>query len=266
MTRDRWCTVAHLGNGPTVPHAVAAMPQVRPLASSDLGWVVGLAAARRERLAGYAPRFWRPAPDARERHAPFLAGQIDDPGTVTVRTDRGYLLGAPQGDRLVADDMVLEDDSAWGSDGVALLLAAGRHADLRAVCPVPERARRETVEALGLTRVESWWTRDLPTSESSRSDGGRLAVESDGGRLTVDGGAGRLVTAPPVYAPGGPVLLVTEVTGLAPLLALEQAARQVGAVVSVVAVPAGDATGRDLLEDAGYRATTDYHEGRPRGA
>jgi hypothetical protein len=71
-------------------------------------------------------------------------------------------------------------------------------------------------------------------------------------------GLGKLVPAPPVYAPGGPVLLVTRLPAALALAAIERAAAARGATVSVVAVRAGERG--DLLEEAGYRRTTDYYE------
>ena len=74
--------------------------------------------------------------------------------------------------------------------------------------------------------------------------------------LTVVGASGRLVDAPPVYAPGGPVLLVLDVESEAALAAIEDAASAAGAVVSVV--PRYSSQLEDVLTRAGYKRTTDF--------
>jgi hypothetical protein len=156
---------------------------------------------RREQIAGFAARFWRAAPDSRDRQREFLGHQIRDPRLVSLRTDHGFVFAAPRGDLLDVDDMALDEDNLWPDDGTRLLEAVFRHSDVRFVCPVPELARAQTAVALGMSLVESWWHRDLPTNVSA-------AAISDP-VLTVAGASGRLVEAPPVYAPGGPVLLVS---------------------------------------------------------
>ena len=61
----------------------------------------------------------------------------------------------------------------------------------------PELERTAAAVALGLPVAESWWHRDLEVV--------------DGPAVWHDLTGARLVAAPPVYDPGGPVLLVTEV-------------------------------------------------------
>jgi hypothetical protein len=70
----------------------------------------------------------------------------------------------------------------------------------------------------------------------------------------------RLVAAPPVYAPGGPVLLVRTVPTLQALQSVERSACRRGGVVAVVAQQAGDAATADLLRSAGYAPTTEFLE------
>lgn len=236
------------------------MPDVtsapRQLTKSDLTWVVDLASARRERIVPFAPRFWKPAPNARELHAAFLSSLIDSPDVISIRTDQGFLFGMPRNDLLLVDDMALEDDSDWPTDGRVLLRWAGEAGRLRFVCPVPEEPRTSTASAVGLANVESWWHRDLEPAAD------RLP-EVDGPVLIVDEAKGRLLPAPPVYAPGGPVLLVTQVTSPDSLMGIERAAAQRGACVSVVTHQPGDEQLAELLATAGYKCTTDYYEGTP---
>lgn len=221
---------------------------VRPLILDDLEWVLDISELRREQIAGFAARFWRPAPDARDRHREFLGHQIQDPGAVSLRTDHGFVFAAPRADVLDVDDMALDDDNLWPHDGTRLLQTVLEHSDVRFVCPVPEPARTQTAVALGMSLGESWWHRDLSTNVSP--------VAVDHPILTVAGASGRLLEAPPVYAPGGPVLLVLAVDSEAALAAIEDAAAAVGAVVSVV--PRFPSQPEDLLTNAGYKRTTDF--------
>lgn len=95
--------------------------------------------------------------------------------------------------------------------------------------------------------VESWWHRDLASTSSPTVAGAAIEVE---------GASGRLVEAPPVYAPGGPVLVTFDVNGGWALTAIEVAAASGGAVVSVVPRKPGQPT--DFLTSAGYKRTTNF--------
>jgi hypothetical protein len=228
---------------------------VRSLTQADLDWVLDVGAARRERIVSYAPTLWRPAANVREVHGRFLRDQIDDPDVVSIRTDHGFLFGAAPGDLLVVDDMALEDESAWDTDGQRLLHAAGERSDVRLVCPVPERARTRAAVALGMTNAESWWHRDLVPNLHG--------APRDDPSLSAAGASGRLVPAPPVYAPGGPILLVFDVDSVETLAAIEQEAATAGATVSVVTQRPADTDLADLLTKARYARTTDFFEWGP---
>jgi hypothetical protein len=241
-----------------------ADPDLRPLTRDDLQWVLDLIDSRRDLLMEFAPRFWRRSINAREVHGSFLGSQIDNPDIVTVRTDHGFVFAGRQAELIMVDDMAVDDDAAWPVDGVRLLQAVaatdpGRH-DLRVVCPVPEPARRVAVASLGLTVAESWWHRELPTDPQAWM---WPAVPDDSPEVTVTGAAGRLVPAPPVYDPGGPVLIVGELSGADSLADLERAAGQAGAVVAVVPQSAKDTDRADWLQAAGYLRTTDFYQGLP---
>ena len=225
---------------------------MRPLTLDDLDWVLELTRRRRESLAAYAPLFWRPALDATERHREFLANLVADQGSFGLRTEHGYVLVLDRGDHRLVDDMVISPDERWADDGVALLgavlTAPGR---VRFVAPVAEPARTAAARSLGLGLAETWWHRDLPdpTPASGAAAG-----------LDVPGADGRLVPAPPVYDPGGPVLLVTRVESAAALAAIESEAAARGATVSVISQTAGDDDAAAIARSAGYVETTFFME------
>jgi len=159
-------TVA-IGAG-TIGSMTTTLDDVRPLTLEDLEWVLQVGGHRRERIEGYAPCLWRPAPDARMRHNEFLADQIQNPQVVSVRTDHGFAFAARRGEEFHVDDMALDDDHLWPHDGSALLKAVSQRNDLRFVCPIPEPERRQTAIHLGMIFVESWWHRDLATEIQRR--------------------------------------------------------------------------------------------------
>ncbi|TDE09687.1 hypothetical protein [Jiangella asiatica] len=175
-----------------------------------------------------------------------------------MRTDHGFLVGLPEHGHIVVDDMVLDDDGLWGSDGETLLRHAARSGVLRVVCPVPEPERRRTVAGLGLSVAETWWHKDLDGVHAPRERGGA------GERLDVDSAEAILVCAPPVYAPGGPVVMVRSAPSTSALRAVEQEATRRGCVVAVASAKPGIGPPPDMLEASGYTMTTEFFEGSAR--
>lgn len=225
------------------------------MAAHDLDWVVDVTRLRRESLAPHAPRFWCPAHDATEQHRAFLSHCIEDPESLSVRCDNGYIMALDQGTFWLVDDAVVTPDGDWAVDGVRLLMHAQEHCGaLRLVVPVFETDRMAAGQAMGLAPVEQWWHRDLegPSRES--------AAAKHNLRVNVEGAEGRLVPAPPVYDPGGPVLLVNAVDSLNSLRRIEDAAWHRGARVAVVTQSPSDSPLATLLSDAGYVLTTAFCE------
>lgn len=203
----------------------------------------------------FAPRFWKPAEDACGTHAAFLGSLIAEPGVLSICTDHGFLFGVPRSGALVVDDMATEGDGFWPLDGEDLLRSAQQVGRLRLVCPVPEKLKASAAIAAGLTVAESWWHRDLTRVSPT-------AHASDELDIQVGGAVGRLVPAPPVYAPGGPVLLVTKLSDSDALSVIEDEAARRGAPVSVVSQQPDDYQLAELLNFAGYKRTADYYRGR----
>lgn len=224
-------------------------PDVRPLTQADLDWAVDLTRTRRERLEGHAPRFWRAAADATERHRAFLSHLIDDAATLSVRSEHGFLIAMNPGPYLLVDDMTVEPAEHWASEGVALLRHASALGPIRFVVPGFESERLDAALDLGLEPDDIWWHRDLEPFTG-------LNVVSEDKSVSVEGAEGQLVPAPPVYDPGGPVLLVTSVASPEALSRVEQSAARRGARVSVVPQPPTDTALATLLNHAGYTLTT----------
>jgi hypothetical protein len=227
---------------------VAAMKEsVRPLTSADLDWVVDLAGRRAAEREPFAPRFWHRAPGARAIHATFLGGPIENPEISSLRTDNGFAFGMPRPGYVLIDDLAVDDEARWPMDGRQLIRGVAGPSRVRLVCPAPEKERTALAVALGLRIAEIWWHRDLEPAHDPAVD--------------LDLSGGRLVVAPPVYDPGGPVLLATEVRDAEALRLLEEAAAASGARVSVVSQRPDDPELALLVTAAGYRRTCDFRVG-----
>jgi hypothetical protein len=219
--------------------------EVIPLQAGDLPWVAALAGRRAEQRERFAPRFWRRAPDAARVHARHLGALIDDPAVPAMRTAHMFAFGLPRPGDLLIDDAAAESAEDWTAEGPALLRHLAGDSPVRVVCPAPEPHRAALAARLGLALVETWWHRDLARSPAAGPAEGAVQVR---------GARGRLVAAPPVYAPGGPVLLVTAYDDERALARIEEEAAARGATVGVVSRPPGAAV-------AGYRLTCDFYEG-----
>lgn len=233
----------------------------RPLEPADLDWVAGLAERDGEQRQAFAPRFWRRAPGARPVHTRYLRSLIEDPAVRALRTDHAFAIGVPHGEVRLVDDAGADTPDRWATDGPSLLGDVAGGSRIRLVCPVPSPQRTALAVRLGLTLVETWWHRDLPPgrftgglrdAHHAGEAGGLRGLHDASEAGGVRGAHGRLVTAPPVYAPGGPVLLVTGFRDREALAGLERQAAAGGAVVSVVV---------SRTEVPGYRRTCDFYEG-----
>jgi hypothetical protein len=223
--------------------------------AGDLDWAAGLAAVRRGQRESFAPRFWRPAPDARRLHTRYLASLIGAPDVAAMRTDHLFAFGISRAGTVLVDDAAADDEDRWAGEGPALVRHLAGKSRVRFVCPVPEPSRGALAIELGLRCAETWWHRDLPEP--------RPGSPVDG-PLRAGGARGTLVEAPPVYAPGGPVLLVAEFRDRRALADIEREAARRGAPVSVVTQLAGDGVREEILSEAGYRRTCDFYEGTVR--
>jgi hypothetical protein len=161
--------------------------------------MVALLGRRRERLAMFAPVFWRPATGASEAHRAFIEYLLSDGGAKAYRTEESFLMAVPRAAGWLVDDAHVPGEDWAGDDGRALWNAfdADCHgADVRVVCPTYEGARAEFARAAGLSVSETWWLLELPGGS-----GGRPGL-----RVQLPGAAAITVAAPPVYDPLGPVL------------------------------------------------------------
>lgn len=240
----------------------AVVVAVRALESGEADWVAGLMQARRERYAGYSPVFWRPRAGVTAWHAAFLRRQIEAEHTVALRTDHGFVIAEHRGHGGDAegfvDDFAVDDDQAWAGDGSALLHAAWIRLHkrgvpaMRVVTAQADQAKVAMLREARLELAQQWWVMPVePTGQAGRS-----------GRVTGSGFSGLLGPAPPVYDPGGPVLLADTVDPEVHWDALAGEAARLGAVLIVLPSPPDDR--RELqLRHLGWTVASQWYVGRP---
>jgi hypothetical protein len=231
---------------------------VRDLLAEDCGWAAQLMERRRQVYARYSPVFWRPARGATEGHASFLVGKVSRGGAVALRADRGFLIGDLRGTEGVIDDFAVEADDDWADDGVALLcsawpaLAGGGAERLRVVTAAADEPKVAMLRALSLEPAEQWWVKPVDPAGTPAASG----------RVEGSGFSGILGPAPPVYDPGGPVLLVDRVAEGTTAAAIEDGAAAVGAVLAIIPVRVG-AEREAELRGAAFTVASAWYLGQP---
>ncbi len=98
-----------------------------------------------------------------------------------------------------------------------------------------------------------WWVKPVETT--------RRAAGS--GRVEGAGFSGLLGPAPPVYDPGGPVLLAEHLEPGVELAAFEREAAGLGAVLVVVPAPPGDQREQEFRQRS-WTAASQWFVGKPR--
>jgi len=257
---------AHRGQSVRVSDA----QDLRALTADDAPWMADVMVERRAVYAAMSPVFWRPAANARQVHEPHLASCVANERYVGIGTGRGFVLGElqaagsppwwPEAPLGFVDDFAVVADDAWMSDGRRLLLAAwsllrerGAEA-LRVVTARRDDAKVAMLESLGLTIGESWWVRAGDASVS-----GAPAF----GPISAYGIEALVIPAPPVYDPGGPVLLVTALVSPNDVGTVPQLAAEHGAVLAIVPAKPTTPEMAEAARAAGFDETSRYYVGQP---
>jgi hypothetical protein len=264
---------------------------LRELTADDVGWAAELMERRRQVYARYSPVFWRPAANATGLHARFLGRQAGAAGNVALRTDRGFIIAQCRAAEGFVDDFAVDGDDAWATDGAELLLAAaGRLAaeggpdQVRVVTAHADEPKVAMLAGLSLRLVEQWWVREPTAPGTAAPDaavpgaagaslapaelagpgvaGPGVAQSRAAGPVSGPGFAGIFGPAPPVYDPGGPVLLASRVDADADVAVIAREAAALGAVLAIAAAPPGTALSR-ALDQQGWSVASDWYTGRP---
>ncbi len=175
---------------------------------------------------------------------------INNPEVVTlVAADGGALIAFDRGEKgWLIDDFAVPDD-AWPKTGVALLRAAIERigATVTVVCAHRDEAKRDALRQFGLQLREEWWVRPANGADESVDES------------TADFSA-KIISAPPVYDPGGPVLmsdaLAATPRAIDELLAFGSAK---DVAVMVVSARAHDLALRTLLNGRGFTLTSEWY-------
>ncbi|NOY56610.1 MAG: GNAT family N-acetyltransferase [Actinobacteria bacterium] len=154
---------------------------IRDAGSADVNAIVDLAARKRAQYAEYNPAFHKPAADAREKHAPFIANLIESEEVISLVYDdgneaTGFAIGMlvdpppvydPGGKTCLVDDFMVNKADAWPSVGRALLDAITEMARARGAtqivvtCGPNDTPKRTMLASADCTVVTEWLTKPL---------------------------------------------------------------------------------------------------------
>ncbi len=70
--------------------------EVRPLTADDMPWMVEMMASCRALYETFSPVFWKPSPNAREVHRPYLESCLTSDRHCGFRTEDAFILGEAQ--------------------------------------------------------------------------------------------------------------------------------------------------------------------------
>src|SRR5262249_54327195 len=147
------------------------MPTIRRAVETDIPGMVAIAEAKRIEYQGYAPVFWRKAPDASSRHEHYLQPLLHSPDVIALaaETEEGLVgcgIGAltrappvynPGGPVCLIDDFVVAHLAHWPAIGTALFEVMQREARARGavlivvICAQRDHAKRTLLRGVGLS-------------------------------------------------------------------------------------------------------------------
>ena len=154
---------------------------IRHAREADIPHMVAIAETKRVEYEGYAPVFWRKAPDAspkQERYLQSLLTGTDVIALVAQGRDSlaGFAIGAlttappvynPGGPVCIVDDFAVATPEAWHIVGGALLAAMSHEAQVRGavlmvvVCAQRDHAKRALLQEAGCSVASEWHVKPL---------------------------------------------------------------------------------------------------------
>jgi hypothetical protein len=232
---------------------------IRTFETDDARWAAEIMERRRQVYAGFSPVFWRPARGVVDLHARFIRRLVADGSNVCLRADHGFVIGQARPPECFVDDFALDEAGSWESTGRELLdelwrrMASDAITSVRVVTAKADHDKVAMLRAAGLTLAEQWWVRPLPARPAG--------TEAAPGWVRGPDFSGLLGPAPPVYDPGGPVLLVERLDG-DDIEAIEEKATTMGAVLAIVAAPLGAGYEHQLARRE-WSVASQWYIGRP---
>lgn len=171
----------------------------------------------------------------------------------------GFIIAQRRASEGFVDDFAVDRDGTWDDDGAALLLtasqrlaAAGALAQVRVVTAHADKPKASMLASLSLQVVERWWVREVkPAAQPGKP-----------GRVNGTGFSGIFGPAPPVYDPGGPVLLADRLADDADIAMVEHEAAELGSVLAIVPAAPGSARSTSLRQ-RDWSVASDWYLGWP---
>ena len=240
---------------------------VRPARPDDVVAMAALAALKREQYRDNASPFEVPALDARSVHEAFLAKLVSRDGFLVAvhegRDGDGFVVArvrsAPppfrEGALFHVDDFMVATPILWMSVGRALLMYVASEAAsvgaTKAIVVSGSRAvdapKVDFLAGLGLFCEAEWWVKPI--------------VPTRGGPVAKRGFDAIVGPAPPVYKPGGPTCLATEIESPEALQRLERFAAASQAVIVIVPTLASRDDLRQELRTRDYVVASEWYSG-----
>jgi GNAT superfamily N-acetyltransferase len=155
---------------------------IRVARLDDVEAMVDLADRKRQEYASHAPRFHRPAADAKQRHRPWLTSLVEKDDVCTLVSESGtrrvdgFVIASlvpappvydPGGLTCLVDDFVVAEPALWRTVGLALLRAAEAWSRERGavqavvVCGPQDQAKRQMLLDAGAIVASEWFTAPL---------------------------------------------------------------------------------------------------------
>ncbi len=242
------------------------MRVVRRLGAGDAEAVERLLVRARAEYAEYSPKFWRPHPDAAERHTPFLAwllGQdttrgfgLDDESAALIATETGI--------GWMVDDFTVADPRRWRTDGSQLLTHLREQVDgpIEVVTAEADEAKVAMLHHAGFSRQREWWIGPLAeptTNPDTDPDADPDMDPAEDDTVSTNGANAALLDAPPVYDPGGRVAMVHDWDGeLASIESMQQVVRGRAALL-IVPVDTTTPERRSVLERLEFHVASGWY-------
>lgn len=256
---------------------------IRYAIESDLDAVAKLTAQHRARLAGWAPRWWKPSEAADQIHPYWLQHLITSDGPIVrVAADSDNVIGCavsmPQESRWFIDDFAVATDR-WRDAGIALIGAIDERPALTCTAS-QDAARLKILNDRGLAHVSSYWIRGTEAGHADiqpvdigaplpdppvHTFGAAIDPRADGA-LTFTHRDGMIIgspsiPAPPVYDPDGTVCVIDRVVDVTDELiraAIATAGQRGDVLINIIAA-AEDELLQRRLGDNGFTRTVDVH-------
>lgn len=222
--------------------------KTRTLTADDTPSLVDKLTRRRRTLLPHAPIFWNPHPDQADIHAAYLSSLLTSGEAMAWQSGSSVLVAARGRSGWVLDDVAVNRNH-WTDEGMSLWTEFDRARSGQPavfVCPAYEPHRIDFARSLGFEPLKTWWLQELSPGKQSSND-----------EPAINGATAHLVSAPPVYAPGGPMLLLTDVTPTVDLDRVLPAAEEQGCA-GVVIETMPDDTLDDRLTQHGFRPHCRY--------